>query len=74
MLARYLPIGCLIVSAHIRIRLGYTSLFLIDGIWEIKDPLASKYSVSIGAIICNNLTKPPSNSEICSPFKDIDGY
>ena len=50
------------------------SLFLIDGIQDIKDPLASKYSVSIGAVIWYNLTKASPNNEICSPFNDIDGY
>ena len=73
-IGRELPIGCLIVSAYIRICLGIPSLFLIDGIEKTKDPLVSKYSVSIGAIIRYNPTRSSSNSEICSPFIDIDGF
>ena len=52
----------------------HSRVFLIDGIQDIKDLLASKYSVSIGAVIWYNLTKASLNNEICSPFNDIDGY
>ena len=69
-----LSVGCLIVTAYTRIRLGFSSLFFIYGIGEIKDPLASTYRVSIGAIIWYNLTKSLSNSEICNPLNDIGVY
>ena len=56
---------------------------LIDGIGEIKALFASKYSVSVGAIVWYNLTKPIAHlmismgteySQIKSLLADVKSY